>query len=355
MRITLQFVFLPFAILAFWTNNSIANLCTSDVLTERYNSEAELLETENFARDDSASNYKGDRNYNALIIACNRKRDQKKSKIETLPANHIFADTLPKKLVRGTYNYWGKVITGKSYAYQIERTNKIWQITVPIKFHWPKLKLTSYIDIPTELAGELQLTAPGQVCAMDGTVRKNGHVVRGYISEPSQISCRLNRTDRFVDPADGRTYVVTELIKRFWIKHIENKWSHKWFIVRALDVETIGTNALKRHKKENTIWHVKFNMNPNVTARYKAAVLFPHPMYVGINTNGLVHEFGHQLGLDDEYGSNAKNNCEERFATIAPQNNYIMCEGGLGIPRPELQKAVYDWIVTRRYETGVDF
>lgn len=86
-------------------------------------------------------------------------------------------------------------------------------------------------------------------------------------------------------------------------------------------------------------------MNANVIPRYKSNPFFLHPIYSGIDPAGVVHEFGHVLGLDDEYPSTE---CVPLGGA-----DYIMCDAfSLG---GDNQKGVYPWIVTRRYMGGKAF
>ena len=132
----------------------------------------------------------------------------------------------------------------------------------------------------------------------------------------------------------------------FWREQIQTHWNHDGFEIRfkVVNFDEIATADLRKYAKENTIWHIRLNMNVGVIPRYKSNPLFLHPIYSGIDPPGFVHEFGHVLGLDDEYEE-----CTKKFSVT----RYIMCNPfTLGL---DLQKAVYDWIATRRYAIGKDW
>jgi hypothetical protein len=88
-----------------------ANFCKLDT-TNSAKAEAKELEYELFATPyaGSAVDYVGDRDYNADIITCNRKRDQKSGRIESeAPPGHIFPKDLPRCTIKGHYTYYSIV------------------------------------------------------------------------------------------------------------------------------------------------------------------------------------------------------------------------------------------------------
>ena len=126
------------------------------------------------------------REYNARLIHCNRQRDSNGEDIEAaICADHVFAANLEPRTVKGHYQY-GPAFNLR-YAYQIERRDGAWTITVPIRFHWPDSRMTDMVDIPMELAADIGLARSGEVCAIGSTVLEgrsgNRDVVRGPILE----------------------------------------------------------------------------------------------------------------------------------------------------------------------------
>ncbi len=346
-----------FLMVILFAPQAFANLCKSKHVTNRHVNEAGFLTREVF----SHGNYGGDRGYNSRIIGCNRKRDQKGNNIEkAITGEHVFGDELSPKVVRGMYNYWGDVITSKSYGYQLGRESGLWIATVPIRFHLPKLKLLKYLDIPMELAEDLGLVSGpvSEVCAEGNTRRSGGKIVRGFIENKwGYKSCRVRKNEPI--PGRGVSWTPDVWVMDFWKRKIEKYWSHSGFELRAPVwnfAGEINDIRYKKFKKAGIVWHVRFNMNKNVMPRYKGSIIFPHPLYIGLDSKGIVHEFGHQLGLDDEYGNKSKKDCWNLYPAVATQ--YIMCDPfspETRILQPSQQKAVYDWIVTRRYAIAEEY
>ena len=98
-----------------------ANFCKLDT-TDRARDEAKELESETFATPYAGStvDYVGDRGYNADIITCNRKRDQKSGRIEReAPLGERFSSTLPPRTIKGHYTYYSTA--SLRYAYELSR------------------------------------------------------------------------------------------------------------------------------------------------------------------------------------------------------------------------------------------
>ena len=156
-------------------------MCNVNNKEDRHDTEAIELENETYSFVTATGvtpvlNYKGDRDYNAHVIVCNRKRDTRGKRIEkNLTATERYEPDLEPRLVKGKYNYFGTIVTQLRYGYRIERSGGVWTVTVPIQFHFPKLKLTKYIDITMPLADELGINST--ICAT--TVKKGGKTIRG--------------------------------------------------------------------------------------------------------------------------------------------------------------------------------
>ncbi|MFQ5737345.1 MAG: hypothetical protein ACE5GY_10880 [Thermodesulfobacteriota bacterium] len=324
----------------FFGSAADATLCKPRYVNQRHQDEAARLAGETYAQ----GVYAGSKDYDARVIGCNRHRDDKGREIEKkLTAGHRFPGNLSPKLVRGHIRYYNLV--PMRYGYQVARKGGEWVVTVPVKFHFPK-KLKKRLDIPMELARRLGIDR--SVCST--TRRKGGRIIRGHISASKKgkryEACRVNRNERF-----NATPVTTHLME-FWRSSIEGFWSRPGFKV-DVKIENLGEikpALLKKYNERNIVWQVRMN-HKNNRAMYKASVGRPHPLYAGLPGRTIVHEFGHAMGLDDEY--------PERVAVLGRAtptwrkcnsiggNQYIMCNLGTG-----LAKGVYPWIVTRRYMIG---
>ena len=340
---------LSLLLVVLWAPSAFAGLCKAGNIESRHNREAESLEHENFATAvspvDGTSDYIGSRAYNAHVLACNRKRDTMGNKIEKdIGSDHVFEADLAPRSVKGHYNYFGNIVTQQRYMYRLERTNGNWIVTIPAEFHFPELKLTKYLDITMPLADRLGIAAT--ICAT--TVKSGGKTTRGLV--PKSVSngvwtddtCRVGRDESFT--VAGQTKDIKDWYMDFWKELIQSYWSRPGFELRfqIINRGEVASGDLAAYKKGDIIWHVRLNMNANVAPRYKSNPLFLHPIYSGIDRSGIVHEFGHVLGLDDEYPSTE---CAPLGGT-----DYIMC--GAFTLGGDNQKAIYPWIVTRRYVVG---
>lgn len=329
-----------------FSSAALAGMCKASNIESRHNQEAVNLEAEDFAAASpgTAADYIGDRAYNAHVIACNRKRDTLGNKIEkNIDASYAFGADLGPRLVKGHYNYFGNIVTQQKYMYRLERAQGRWIVTIPAEFHFPELKLTKYIDITMPLADRLGIAST--VCAT--TVKSGGKTIRGLVPKSvgndlwAYDTCRVGRNENFT--VGGQTKDIKDWYMEYWQELIQTYWNRNGFEIRfrIINRDQVTSNDLAKYKKEGIVWHVRLNMNANVVPRYKSNPLFLHPIYTGIDPAGIVHEFGHVLGLDDEY-----NDCG------APGSDYIMCNAfTLDMDN---QKAVYPWVVTRRYVIGSD-
>jgi len=337
---------LAMLLLAQFSSAAFAGMCKASNIENRHNQEAENLEAEGFASASpgTSQNYIGIRAYNAHVIACNRKRDTMGNKIEkNINAGHIFGTDLGPKLVKGHYNYFGNIVTQQKYMYRLERVSGRWIVTIPAEFHFPERKLTKYIDITMPLAERLGIATT--VCATP--VKSGGKTIRGLVPKSvgndlwAHDTCRVDRDESFT--VGSQTKDIKDWYMEYWQELIQNYWSRNGFELRfqIINRDQVTSNDLAAYKKRDIIWHIRLNMNANVVPRYKSNPLFLHPIYAGIDPEGIVHEFGHVMGLDDEY-----NDCG------ASGSDYIMCNAfTLDMDN---QKAVYPWIVTRRYIVGTD-
>lgn len=215
-------------------------------------------------------------------------------------------------------------------------------MTVPVQFHFPD-KFPNRLDIPMELAVELGIAKT--ICAT--TTMKHGHVDRGHVDIDDhpldKDACRVNRTEVFA----GRP--ATRHLMEFWRRSIQNFWTRPGFEVRLqiIGVDPIFSATLQAYERKNIVWHVRMNHKKDSRATYKAIIGKPHPLYAGMSRDIVVHEFGHVLGLDDEYPE-SQNPPPFRDCAGLGGANYEMCVVSFN-PSQERAKGVYAWIVTRRY------
>ena len=326
------------------------------------------------------------REYNARLIHCNRQRDANGEDIEAaIRADHVFAVNLEPRTVKGHYQY-GPAFNLR-YAYQIERDGA-WIVTVPIRFHWPDARMTDMVDIPMELAADLGLARSGEVCAIGSTVLEgrsgNRDVVRGPILDaassdpsignkdrmyyPGSAACRVNR-NRIVDNKS-----VLNHVRDYWTKEISGIWDRDNFSIRPVFIDCeeppgnsqdscgrVSETEMSAWVKDETIWDVHFNLDPNHRPAFKRFVGKWNNMHTGVDGETVGHELGHYLGLDDEYDLLPSNlpltpqyfdvaanfldfDCRQ-FNPDADEN-YIMCAHTAG---RQGAQGVYPWLITRRY------
>jgi hypothetical protein len=238
------------------------------------------------------------REYNARLIHCNRQRDSNGEDIEAaIRANHVLADNLEPRTVKGHYQY--DPAFNLRYAYQIERRDGVWIITVPIRLHWPDVRMTDVIDIPMEIAADIGLTQSSEVCAAGSTVLEGSpgrrDVVRGPVLDhassdasignkdrmyyPGSAACRVNR-NRIVDNKS-----VLNHLRDYWKKTIAGIWNRQNFKIRPVFIDCeqpppnssdscsrVSEKEISAWVKDETIWDVRFNLDPNHRPAFKRFV-----------------------------------------------------------------------------------
>lgn len=87
------------------------------------------------------STYWGDRTWNEIVLQCNRQRDTKGNdvaKITAAPGTNAEKDLLlsrelPPKVIRGHYNFYGKLLTQQKYVYVLSKQWGEWRMIIPYR------------------------------------------------------------------------------------------------------------------------------------------------------------------------------------------------------------------------------
>jgi len=355
---------------------ALATLCNESDIRQRHSKEAELLEKETFAQGD----YKGDRSYNARVIACNRSRDSEGKEVEAeFKTDETFGSDLGERIIRGKISYFG--IAPLRYGYVLSRKGGTWILTSIQQFDFPDIALgieTKVIDLPMALATQLKggkdhcskvkKDALGFVTA--GPIRvldKDAGGTTIPLDDPHQ-ACRFDRGEKLLNTVTNQTLAPEGHLTEYWRAAIEKQWSRPGFKVEVIlakrdkvsadrmkQFEDAGLLAIGESEK-SIVWNIHLNQNEKTRAMYKpiaGGLIRPNPIYAGTHADVLVHEFGHSVGLDDEYpeGDEPKpsRDCQK---LSAKGGSYTMCHPTLGGIEPNWSKGVYPWILTRRYDLG---
>ncbi len=260
------------------------------------------------------------------MIACNRHRDSLAKKVsKAIKAKHTFPGTLSTRLIKGHIKYLS--FAPLRYGYGLKRSGGTWTVIAPIEFHWPA-KWPKRLDIPMALADKLGMG--NTICKT--TKKKAGHIDRGYVPEKMKVK---------------------DLKAAGWNDdEIERFRTRGGFTVdiKVVNLGELKGATLQAYERGKAVWPIRLNHRPNGRATYKAIIGKPHPLYAGLDRDTFVHEFGHWLGLDDEYPEGNKPPDWRKCRDLGGEE-YVMCSMPLDMPKTDA-KGVYAWIVTRRYAVG---
>lgn len=301
-----------------------ANRCVKGGAPKRIHyREIEAMEKSAFAGDPEIKRVYS---YDARVLMCNRRRDNHEAKLkkhikENMTASGLkdFPPDLPEKHIAGKFFYTGKF--WMKYGYYLSRKKGVWTVAVPIRFELPK-KRRDKLEIPYALAVEKKIT---------------GECEKPLIKIPftkDEIACRVPRGLKVGSKRIG------QVLKTYWKEGIEKLWS-KPALGFVLRVDVVNPASRIKGQRKN-VWSVPLNHRPKSRAMYTPFWAKPRPIYSGTHIGVVSHEFGHRLGLDDEYQTNA----------CATYNTYgyAMCHSVADDEKA--YKPVYMWLITRRYAAG---
>jgi len=303
-----------------------ANRCVKEGAPKRVHyREIEAMVKSSFAEDPKI---KRNHSYDAQVLRCNRKRDNHEAKLKKYIRKNLTASgfqnsppKLPEKRVAGKFFYTGKF--WMKYGYYLSRDKEIWKVIVPIFFELPK-KRPRKLDIPYALAVEKKIA---------------GKCEKPLINIPftkDEIACRVPRSLKV------RGKPVAKVLMAYWKAGIEKLWS-KPELGFALEVEVLNLGQGPGGRKfAKGVWHVPMNARRKSRAMYTPFWAKPRPIYSGTHIGVVSHEFGHRLGLDDEYQTNT---CAQ-YKTY----DYAMCHSVAD--NANNYKPIYMWLITRRYAVG---
>jgi len=424
-----------------------ANLCTGNYVETEHRQEARELIGEPYSAGSSCAAgsttcFVGTPTYNEQVIACNRNRDVRPfglGPVKDLPLLHKaagktldkrtaaerkFADTLPPRFVTGEYQYFGN--WDKRYGYLLERKAKKWIATAALDFQFPKAE-GDKVHLPVYLARRLSTQRGGAslatgVCATASTGRNDNGMIQVRDSGNTLFSraCRVDKSTRLFLVRSG-TYLpaslgtdesrpATEWIMHLWREALTRIWSRPdgsfqlrvWIANLAGRSGEMEDSDLDLFRRNDALYPVELHHDETrMLDIYRPVtvlgVKIAKAIYEGEFPFVVAHEFGHSLGLDDEYAQDGtprpNKDCQSLsgFSSALPERAYLMCSdedftrtvtstttttgatsgttttgagGSAAAPLTsfpddlELEqhtvKSVYLWLVTQRYSIGRD-
>lgn len=281
----------------------------------------------------------GDTAYNQRLLMCNRRRDTNRKAIEKYRDNHLgsgkkvldFKKDLPERVVHGHIRYYGAFPV--EYGYLLSRKKGTWKVVMPVEFHFPKHKFPKKLDIAIALAEKLNIK---NKCEKILKPVRNGVTVG-----KSRWACRVPRSLK----VGGKK--IVNLYMQYWRDELKKSWSRDGFEVDLLILNTATLSTARRNKVKKAAWPIRMNHNKNSRSTYHAVFTKPHPIYSGIDMVTAAHEFGHALGLDDEYPEAFYHPKKKEREKQKCNSAYRMCNQW-----SESTMSVYMWILSRRYAAG---
>jgi hypothetical protein len=342
--------------------------------------------------------YIGTRDYNAYVLACNRQRTSDGNALNNRTTEERqFADNLPERFIRGTFRYFG--IWPKPYFYTLKRVDGEWIVTSTLNFLMPeedegRIRLQAYLASNLSLEeGGVALNDPRRgVCREVNNREDDGFDLVDALG--IQV-CRVPIDQELFLIGGGDFLPADELgatesrpaidwLMLHYRHSLETIWSRPGFKVEINIANFVGGDGeisfgeLARHEREDVVYNISLHNNDEDNGR----VYLPGPLQRSVYHTALVwrtiaHEYGHSLGLDDEY-------LEPGVSSLGIQNRgcdalsgfdvegeeedntdffYVMCNSTVGNIRlddvkveitgyhslSQSIKSIYPWIITQRY------
>jgi len=397
-----------------------ANLCRGNYLKSVHRAEAIELENASFSSSSDCNTdvdrcFIGERSLNEMILACNRKRDFDIIAGQQVPkgalldqrtvANRNYPDDLPSLAITGQFNYLGSFL--KRYGYLLERQGGNWITTAILDFKFPDAEKDK-LHIPMLLVELLSETARGPnltttICATDAVNDQSNGLVYEDPDDTNARACRVNRDSNLflrstqplhqLNPRNppshtsrvktdwtplpealhaGSSRPVTEWLMLYWRSYIERYWSrpNDSFQMKVEIANFVGRpdeiseDQLASYQSIGIVYPVELHHNEgrsnNMYRPIKVlGIKIYKAIYAGEKYSNFVHEFGHSLGLGDDYATKSnpptRRDCRvlsgykdlsSTPVSYHTQKRYVMCYGGA---EEQHTKSIYLWIVTQRY------
>jgi hypothetical protein len=352
---------------------------------------------------------RGNRTWNEIVLQCNRQRDTKGNdvaKVTAVPGNSpdkqlLKARDLDPKVIRGHYNFFGKIVTQLKYVYILSKQNGVWTMIIPyrpiindvvpdrIDFNWSHAGVlydaTQVVDpsrntevkpsavpisstlcaAPTYFPGdagkydgkELYQRDPENKFISLGKIEyqygKNGGVWSG---------CRVDRNrDLYWRPDSVRNEVIKVKPEDWILDNFVRTAEDYWTIPNVFQLK-----LLMKGRNESTFPKSTLDLledGDHLTIRF-ATKFLPYgfnQMYKSniiqfnnfstMTTDGTYwHEVGHAFATDDEYPNNGEVDNEKGcyhpdYKAFSPRT-YQMCEAAVSDKR-----TIYHYLAVSRYVT----
>lgn len=365
---------------------------------------------------DPSGEFRGHRRWNEIVLQCNRQRDTKGTEVAKITATlgtnadrkTLESKNLDARVIRGHYNFFGKIVSQLKYVYVLSKTDGVWNMVIPYN---PIINdvVPERIDFDMDAGGHAwnlydvsQIVDPAAKTLALKTDPKpiaetlcstftyfSGHEGK-YDKQMGTNAHKRDKENKFISLGrieyyykNGDWLSVGCRVKRdrevYWIdadnkvrKAKADDWVLDNFVRTAEDYWTIpGVFELKLLMKGRNdqdfpnALRALLNDDDHLTARF-ATQFLPYgsnQMYKSnpiqfnnfstMTTDGTYwHEVGHAFGLDDEYGGEDKegvdkeNSCENaQYKNFSP-TTYQMCDAGA-----DEKRTIYHYLAVSRYVT----